>query len=176
MTKNAKTNTIAELKEQFENANFFYVTDSSTLSVDLINGLRRTFFENGITMTVAKNTLIRKALEQVKGKDYSAVYDVLHGPSTIIFTETSNLPAKLIQEFRKKKDKVKPALKAAYIDGDVILGDDQLETLIKLKSKKDLIGEVLGLLQTPARNVISALQSGGQTIAGIVKTLEEKAA
>ena len=106
-------------------------------------------------------------------KNYVAIYDALHGPTTLLFCETANLPAKVIKEFRKTNEK--PVLKAAYIDSGVFMGDNQLDALASLKSKNELIGEIVGLLQSPAKNVISALKSGGNTIAGLVKALEERA-
>jgi large subunit ribosomal protein L10 len=122
-------------------------------------------------MQVAKNTLIQKALEAVGG-DYSELFDALKGSSTIMFSESAKAPAKLIKELRKTGDK--PVLKAAYIDSAIFIGDNQLDALVNLKSKEELIGEIIGLLQSPAKNVISALQSGGNTIAGLVKTLQER--
>lgn len=165
---------IDELKEKFANNPFFYITDSSALSVEAINKFRRICFEKGIEVKVVKNTLAKKAMEHnAEEKNYVAIYDALHGPTTLLFCETANLPAKVIKEFRKTNEK--PVLKAAYIDSGVYIGDDQLDALVALKSKYELIGEVIGLLQSPAKNVISALKSGGNTIAGLVKALEERA-
>ena len=173
MTKAEKTATIEALKEKFEQNSFFYITDSSTLTVDQVNKFRRLCFEKGIEMKVVKNTLAKKALESFPAeKGYEALYEALHGPTAILFTETANVPARLIKEFRKTVDK--PEIKAAYIDTAVFIGDNQIEILTKLKSKQELLGEVIGLLQSPARNVVSALQSGGQTLMGILKTLEER--
>ncbi|MDX1477941.1 MAG: 50S ribosomal protein L10 [Saprospiraceae bacterium] len=173
MTKQEKVATIEELQNKFAEHEFFYVTDSSTLSVEEVNKLRRLCFENGIEMRVVKNTLARKALEAAADeKGYEPLYDILKGPTAIMFTETSNAPAKTIKQFREDYDR--PLLKAAYIDTDVYIGDDQLETLVKLKSKEELIGEVIGLLQSPMKNLISALQSGGNTLSGLLKALEER--
>ena len=122
-----------------------------------------------------KNTLAKKALEasSPEEKNYVALYDALHGPTTLLFCETANLPGKVLKEFRIKNQK--PVLKAAYIDSSVYFGDDQIEALANLKSKEDLVGEIISILQSPAKNVISALKSGGNTLAGLMKTLEERA-
>jgi len=173
MTKADKTAAIEALKEKFENNAYFYLADSSTLTVDQVNKFRRLCFEKGIEMRVVKNTLVRKALEAAPAdKNYKELYDALKGPTAVLFTETANAPARIIKEFRESNEK--PALKAAYIDAAVFLGDDQLEALTKLKSKEELLGEIIGLLQSPAKNVLSALNSGGQTIMGLLKALEER--
>lgn len=174
MDKAGKTAMIAELKEKFENCSFFYIADSSTLSVAKINKLRGVCFEKNIEMKVVKNKLARKAMESIEGRGYESLFESLKGSSTFFFTTNASEPAKLIEEFRKTNEK--PILKAAYIDSAIYVGDDQLSILAKLKSKEELVGEVLGLLQSPAKNVISALKSAGSTIAGLVKTLEERAA
>ena len=149
----------------------FYITDTSNLTVAKINNIRRKCFESDITMKVAKNSLIRKAMEAAGG-DYTEMFDVLKGSSSILFSKSATAPAKLIKALRKQGDK--PVLKAAYIDSAIFVGDNQLDALIKLKSKEQLIGEIIGLLQSPAKNVISALQSGGNILAGVVKTLQER--
>lgn len=175
MTREQKTAEIESLKELFDGVGSFYITDASTMTVEKVNELRRACFEKGITMKVAKNTLIRKALEaQAEGKGYEPVYDALHGPTAILLADVANVPARLLKDFRVENDR--PVLKAAWIDGAVYIGDDQIETLNKLKSKEELLGEVIGLLQSPASNLISALKSGGGKIAGLVKALEERAA
>lgn len=174
MTRAEKTTAIAELKEKFSNNSFFYLTDSSTLTVEQVNNLRRLCFEKGVEMKVVKNTLAIKALEDApEEKGYAGLYDSLKGPTAIMFTETANVPAKIIEEFRK--DHERPVLKAAYIDTSVYVGDDQVKALAALKSKEELIGEIITLLQSPAKNVISSLQSGGSTIMGLLKALEERA-
>jgi large subunit ribosomal protein L10 len=173
MTKAEKSAVIEELKEVFASSNCFYVTDCSALTVEHVNNLRRTCFEQGIQLRVIKNTLIRKALEQVSDTQYTELYSSLEGPTAIMFAETGNAPARLIKAFREKHDK--PVVKAAYIDSAIFVGDDQLDNLTKLKSRDELIGEIVGLLQSPATNVISALQSAGGKLAGILKTLEERA-
>jgi large subunit ribosomal protein L10 len=173
MTKAEKTATIEELKEKFSSVEYFYLTDSSTLSVAQINKFRRMCFEGGIEMRVVKNTLVKKAMDGIaEEKNYAGLYDALKGPTAILFTETANAPAKLLKEFRK--DNARPLLKAAYIDTAIFLGDEQLEALVTLKSKEDLIGEIISLLQSPAKNVVGSLQSGGQKLMGILKTLEER--
>lgn len=173
MTKTQKTDAIEALREKLETATSFYLTDSSTLTVAQVNKLRRLCNEGNIELQVVKNTLARKAMETFSDdRNFAALYDSLHGPTAIMFSESAKAPAKLIKDFRKTHER--PLLKAAYIDSSVFVGDDQIEILIKLKSKEELVGEVLMLLQSPARNVISALLSGGQTIAGLVKALEER--
>ena len=175
MTKAEKAAAIEGLKDKFSNVSYFYLTDASTLTVEQVNNFRRLCFEKGVEMKVVKNTLAQKALESFDAdRKYDALYESLKGPTAILFTETANVPAKVLKEFRK--DSEKPVLKAAYIDTAVYIGDDQIDSLTKLKSKEELIGEVIGLLQSPAKNVISALQSGGQTISGLLKALEERAA
>jgi large subunit ribosomal protein L10 len=171
MNKSEKQATIDTLTEKFSSSSFFYFTDTSGLTVEKINQLRRICFDKGINLQVAKNTLIKKAL--IAGGKFSDDLDpVLNGPTAIMFAEVGNVPAKVIKQFRN--DTTKPALKAAYIDSAVYIGEGQLEALISVKSKYELIGDVVGLLQSPAKNVISALKSGGGKIAGIVKTLQER--
>lgn len=175
MNKQEKDQVIEELREKFDNSSYIYFTDASAMTVEQVNKLRRLCFKEGIEMTVVKNKLAKKAMERIsEEKKFSSVFKALEGPTAIMLTDTANAPAKLIKDFRKGGD-TKPALKAAYIDTDVFFGEESLETLIALKSKGELIGEVILLLQSPAQNVISALQSGGQTIAGLVKALEERA-
>ncbi len=172
MNREEKHEIVQALTEQINEYGSFYITDTSNLSVAKINAIRRKCFENNIIIKVAKNKLVIKALEAAGG-DYSEVYGSLKGSSTILFSTSANAPAKLIKELRKGKEE-KPLLKAAYIDSAVFIGDNQLDALVNLKSKEQLIGEIIGLLQSPAKNVISALQSGGNTIAGLVKTLQER--
>jgi large subunit ribosomal protein L10 len=171
MNKEEKYDLVLALTEQMKEFGNFYITDTSDLTVAKVNTIRRQCFENDITMQVAKNSLIKKAMEAVGG-DMTPMYDVLKGSSSILFSKSATAPAKLIKQLRKKGDK--PLLKAAYIDSAVFIGDNQLDTLTKLKSKEQLIGEIVGLLQSPAKNVISALQSGGNILAGVVKTLQER--
>lgn len=175
MNKSNKGIAIEELKEKLSDSSFFYITDSSSLTVERINNLRRICFEKGVDMKVVKNTLLRKALESFgEDRGYAGLYEALHGPTAIMFTETASVPAKIIKEFRK--DEERPIIKAAYIDSAIYMGDHMIEDLVSLKSKEQLIGEIITILQSPAKNVVSALKSGGSTIAGLVKALEERAA
>lgn len=174
MNKQEKNQTIEALTEKFDNSSFIYFTDASSMTVAQVNKLRRMCFQKGIEMTVVKNTLARKAMERLGAeRGFTPVFKALEGPTAIMLTDTASAPAKLIKEFRK--DGSKPALKAAYIDSDIFFGDESIETLIALKSKEQLVGDIIMLLQSPAKNVISALKSGGNTIAGLVKTLEGRA-
>lgn len=172
MTKTEKQASIDALTQKFSDSNFFYFTDTSGLTVEKINKLRRICFDKGINLQVAKNTLIKKALV-AGGKFSDDLEPVLHGPTAVMFTETGNLPAKVIKQFLSEGN-TKPQLKAAYIDSAVYIGENQLEALVNVKSKEELIGDIVGLLQSPAKNVISALKSSGGKLAGIVKTLQER--
>ncbi len=175
MTRAEKELVIEGLKKEFTEYEYFYVTDSSTLDVAAVNELRGLCYEKGVTMKVAKNTLVKKALEGLENSSaYEALFDALKGPTALMFSTTANTPAKIIKEFRK--DHEKPVLKAAYIQSDIYLGDESVDELAALKSKEELIGDIIALLQSPAKNVVSALKSGGSTIAGLVKALEERAA
>lgn len=176
MTKEDKGAIIEELSEKFANTPYFYITDASGLNVAKTNELRRLCFERGIEYRVIKNTLIRKALESTN-TDYSSFDDaVLKGFSGVMFhQESGKVAAKLIKDFLKaNKNSIK--LKGASVDSSIFIGHDQLDTLLTLKSKQELVGEIIGLLQSPAKNVISGLQSGGNKLAGILKTLSEKEA
>jgi len=163
---------IAVLLEKYPN---IYITDTSALTVAKTNQLRRLCFDKGVKMLVAKNSLIRKAMERTNAESFEGMFESLKGTSAMMFSETGNVPAKLIKEFRKKGNE-KPLLKGAWIDTAVFLGENNLDTLANIKSKNELIGDIIALLQSPARNVISALQSSGGKLAGIVKTLSERAA
>lgn len=171
MRKEEKHDAVLALTETIAEYGNFYITDTANLSVAKVNDIRRKCFDNGIKMQVAKNTLIRKAMEASQG-DYSEIFDVLKGSSSILFSKSANAPAKLIKQLRKTGDK--PVLKAAYIDSAVFIGDNQLDALVNLKSKEQLVADIIALLQSPAKNVISGLQSGGNKLAGIVKTLQER--
>ncbi len=173
MTKSEKQAVIEEIAEKLQGTQYFYVTDASGLSVEEVNTVRRRCFESGVEYRVYKNTLIQKAIESVEAVDNN-IGEVLKGFSGIIFSpESSNAPAKVIKGLRQEGFE-KPVLKAASIDGDLYIGDNSVEELSKLKSKAELIGEVVGLLQSPATNVISALQSGGNNLSGLLKALAEK--
>ena len=171
MKREDKAAIISELSQKLKDASHFYLTDISELNAEDTSFLRRKCFEKEIELVVVKNTLLKKAMEQSEA-DYSEIFDVLKGSTSIMFTETGNVPGKLIQEFRKKSDK--PIVKAAYVEESVYIGDDQLVTLATIKSKNELIADVISLLQSPAKNVISALQSSGQTLTGVLKTLSER--
>lgn len=175
MKKQDKTIAIDQLKEKFSNNTYFYFTDSSTLTVEQVNKLRGLCYEKGIEMKVVKNTLARKALENISedSTTYDSLYDILKGPTTVMFTDVANAPAKLIKEFRKEFSR--PLLKAAYIDSAIFIGEEQLDTLATLKSKEELIGDVILLLQSPMKNLISSLKSGQNTISGLLKALENRA-
>ena len=171
MTREEKSQVIETLTAQLsDNANI-YLADISGLNAGSTTNLRRACFKAGVQLEVVKNTLLKKAMES-SDKDFGDLTEVLKGNTSIMFSETGNAPAKVIKEFRKKSDK--PLLKGAYIQESIYVGDDQLDSLVELKSKEELVGEIIGLLQSPAKNVISALKSGGSTIAGLVKTLSER--
>jgi large subunit ribosomal protein L10 len=173
MTKEEKAKYIEDLTAELREAGIFYLADTSTMTVEVINNLRRKCFQSNIRLKVVKNTLLEKAMERVEGIDYGQLKEVLAGPTSILFAEVGNVPAKIIQEFRKKSDR--PVLKGAFIEEAIFIGDNQLEALANIKSKNELIGDIVGLLQSPAKNVISALKGQGGKIAGILKTLEERA-
>ncbi|RME94317.1 MAG: 50S ribosomal protein L10 [Bacteroidetes bacterium] len=173
MTRTEKQHTVEVLKEKFSNSEYFYVTDASTLTVEEINKLRAMLFEKGIEMRVVKNTLARKAMEALpEDRNYGELFDALKGPTAILFSTVANAPAKVIKEYRG--DNERPILKAAYIDTAVYLGDDQLKMLADLKGKDELLGDILGLLMAPISNVMGALNSGGNTLTGLLKALEER--
>lgn len=174
MTREEKGQIIDALAEKFSQHNHFYITDASGFTVGQINAFRRICFHQGVEYRVYKNTMIRKALEKQSG-NFEPVFKVLHGFSGVIFSkESGNAPAKAIKEYRKKNEG-KPAFKAAAIQSDLYFGEENLSLLSELKSKNELIGEVIALLQSPAKNVLSALLSSKQTVAGLVKTLETRA-
>jgi len=173
MTKEQKNEAIEVLKEKFNQYNNFYITNTEALSVAQVNKLRKICFDKNVEMKVAKNTLIRKALENIDAARYSGVFDSLNGVTALMFSEDAKEPAMIISSFRTDTKTEKPVLKAAFIDMDVFVGDDQLEALKTLKSKQDLIGEIIGLLQSPAKNVISGLNAGGK-LASLIKALEDR--
>ena len=171
MNKEEKNIIIDELAGNLKEYQYVYVTDSSNLSANSNNELRKLLHKNGVKMQVIKNTFVHQALEK-SGTEWGALKDTLVGTTSLLFASNPKAPAIAIKEFRKKSDR--PLLKGAYIDSDVFIGDDQLGALVDLKTKDELVGEIIGLLQSPAKNVISALKSGGNTIAGLVKTLSER--
>ena len=173
MTKEEKGAIIDELSQKFQSIPYFYITDASGMSVAETNDLRRLCFERGIEYVVVKNTLIKKALETVENTDYTPFDEALKGFSGVMFhPENGKAAAQLIKDFRRTNDKLR--LKGASVDYSLFVGADQLDTLINLRSRTELIGDIIGLLQSPAKNVVSALSSGGGKLAGILKTLSER--
>jgi len=171
MKREEKDIIVNNLVDQLKGSPHFYLTDASELNAEATSLLRRKCFASEIKMVVVKNTLLKRALEQTEYK-VEELYDVLKGSTAIMFTNTGNGPAKLIKEFRKKFEK--PLIKAAYVEESVYIGDDQLDTLANIKSKEELIGDLIALLQSPITTVMSQLQSGGNILSGVVKTLSEK--
>lgn len=174
MTKEQKNEIIELLKDKFGQYDNFYVTNTESLTVEQVGKLRSICFDKKVEMKVAKNTLIKKALENLDDKKYAGVYESLNGVTALLFSDSAKEPALIISSFRKETNLEKPVLKAAFIDGDVFEGDNQLKTLSTLKSKHDLIGEIITLLQSPAKNVISGLNAGNK-LAGLIKALELRA-
>lgn len=174
MNKTEKNEVIDVLKEKFNQYNNFYITNTESLSVAQITKLRRVCFDKQVELKVAKNTLIRKALESIDESRFGEVFDSLHGVTALMFSENPKEPALILSGFRTDNKTEKPVLKAAFIDGSVFVGDDQLTALKTLKSKQDLIGEIIGLLQSPAKNVISGLNAGSK-LASLLKALKDRA-
>ena len=171
MTREEKSRVIEDLTAQLADTSVIYVADISGLDAETTSSLRRACFKAGIKLEVVKNTLLEKAMES-SDNNYGELPSILKGNTSIMISENGNAPAKLIKEFRKKADK--PILKGAYVDEAVFIGDNQIDALIALKSKNEVIGEIVTILQSPAKNVISALKSSGGTIAGLIKTLSER--
>ena len=171
MTREEKSQVIEDLTAQLADSANIYLADISGLNADTTSKLRRACFKANVKLAVVKNTLLAKAMESSE-KDFGELPEILKGNTSIMLSETGNAPAKVIKEFRKKSDR--PLLKGAFIEEAIDIGDDQLDALVDIKSREELIGEIVGLLQSPAKNVISALKSGGATIAGLVKTLQER--
>jgi len=171
MTREEKNTIIDELTEQVNSRSHLYITDISTLNAGDTSDLRRKCFEKDVKLIVVKNSLLKKALEKAEN-DYTDLLRTLKDSSSVMLSDTGNLPAKLIKDFRRGHDK--PILKAAYVEGYVYLGDEQLEWLAALKSKEELVSDIILLLQSPLKNVISALQSGNNILTGVLKTLSEK--
>lgn len=175
MTREEKAKVIERLTEKFDQNSHFYIADASGLTVAQVNDFRRLCFKYGIEYGVYKNTLIKKALEKREGIDFSAMFEVLKGFSGILFSrEIANAPAKVMKEMRLKLQG-RPVLKAAYVETDVYLGDESLDSLSELKSKNELIADIIALLQSPAKNIVSALLSGKGKVSGIVTALEKRA-
>lgn len=171
MTKEEKNNLVGELTDLLASNNILYLADMSAMTVEQSTNFRRLAFGRKISVRVVKNALLKKAMER-SGKPFEGMFPALKGNTSIIIAEAGNAPAKLLKDFRKAGDK--PKLKAAYIEEGIYLGDNQLDTLVTLKSKEELVGDIIMLLQSPAKKVISQLQSGGQKLSGIVKTLSER--
>jgi large subunit ribosomal protein L10 len=171
MTREEKSRVIEDLTAQLASSNVVYIADISNLNAETTSNLRRACYKAGIQLNVVKNTLLEKAMK-ASDNDYGDLPSVLKGNTSIMIAEAGNGPAKIIKEFRKKSDR--PILKGAYIDSAVFIGDNQLDALVAIKSKEEVIGDIIMLLQSPAKNVVSALKSGGGKIAGIVKTLSER--
>lgn len=171
MTREEKGQVIEDLTGRLNETNTIYLADISGLDASSTTKLRRACFKADVSLTVVKNTLLAKAIEASE-REYGELSTVLTGNTSIMISEKGNAPAKIIKEFRKKAEK--PLIKGAYIDEAIYIGDEHLETLSNIKSKEELIGDVVGLLQSPAKNVISALKNGGGKLAGILKTLSEK--
>jgi len=171
MTREEKSQVIQDLTAKLADTNIIYLADISGLDALATSNLRRACFKANVKLAVVKNTLLSKAME-ASDKDFGELPNVLKGNTSIMIAEASNAPAKVIKEFRKKSDK--PLLKGAFVEESIYVGDDQLDTLVNIKSKEELIGEIITLLQSPAKNVISALQSSGQKLSGIITTLSEK--
>ena len=171
MRREEKNAIIDGLTVQINNASHFYLTDLSEQNAADTSSLRRKCFEKDIELVVVKNTLLKRALDKSEG-NFEELYDTLKNSTSVMFCETGNIPAKLIKEFRKVHER--PVLKAAYVEESIYLGDEQLDALSSLKSKNELIGDVLLLLQSPMKNLLSAMQSGGNNLAGVVQTLAER--
>ena len=171
MTREEKSKVIKVLTAELAENSNLYLTDISGLNAATTSALRRACFKANIRLAVVKNTLLEKAME-ASDKDFGDLPTILKGNTSVMYSETGNAPAKVIKAFRKKSDK--PFLKGAHIEEAVYLGDDQLDMLVDIKSKEELIGDIIGLLQSPAKNLISALQSSGGKLSGIIKTLSQK--
>jgi len=171
MTREEKSQVIEELTAQLTDNTNIYLTDISGLNAGTTSDLRRACFKANVKLAVVKNTLLEKAME-ASDKEFGELPSILKGNTSVMYSETGNAPAKVIKAFRKKSDK--PLLKGAFIEAAIYLGDDQLDILVDIKSREELIGEIIGLLQSPAKNVISALQSSGGKLSGILKTLSQK--
>jgi len=172
MNREEKAQYIDDLAAELSTANVLYLTDTAELTVESVNALRRRCFQTQISLKVVKNALLKKAMERVEGRNYGELVGLLKGSTSIMISQEANAPARLIQEFRKKN--AKPILKGAYVEEAIFIGDNQLVTLEFMKSKDELIGEIIGLLQSPTKNVVSGLKGAGAKIAGILKTLEER--
>jgi large subunit ribosomal protein L10 len=173
MNREEKTIVINELTDQLANNGVIYLADISGLNAQDTSNLRRACHKANVKLEVVKNTMLAKAMTN-SDKDFGELPEILKGNTSIMFSETGNVPAKIIKDFRKKSKQDMPILKGAFIDASIYVGNDMLDTLVNIKSREELIGEIIGLLQSPAKNVVSALQSGGNTLTGLLKTLSER--
>ncbi len=173
MTREEKNQFVDQLASTLGESPIVYLADTSALNAVDTSKLRRSCHSKGIKLQVVKNTLLKRAMDKDDGSDYSELYETLKGTTSLMFADVANAPAKLIREFRKSHDK--PLLKGAIIEDAVYIGEENLIALSEIKSREEMIGEIIGLLQSPIKNVIGSLQSGGQTISGLLKTLEERA-
>lgn len=172
MNREEKNQLIDSLAEQLSNNETIYIADISHLNSEMTHQLRALCFKRDIKLAVVKNTLLKRAMDKTD-KDFDALYEILSGPTSVMYGETGSAPAKLIKEFRKKSDR--PILKGAYIEEETYIGDDQLDYLAAIKTKNELIADLVSLLQSPMMNVMSQLQSGSNTLTGVLTTLSEKA-
>ena len=172
MTRTEKDQLIDELVQVLAEKNVVYLTDASGLDSEATTSLRRECYKKDITVRVVKNTLLRKAMERTEARDYTELYEVLKGQTALLFGDIGNAPARVLKEFRKKHDM--PILKGAYVEEATYLGDENLEALTNIKSKEELVADVIALLQSPMKNVVGALNSGGNTLSGLVKALQER--
>jgi len=172
MTRTEKDQLIDELVQMLAEKNVVYLTDASGLDSEATTSLRRECYKKDIRVRVVKNTLLRKAMERTEGRDYTELYDVLKGQTALLVGDVGNAPARVLKEFRKKHDM--PILKGAYVEEATYLGDENLEALTNIKSKEELVADVIALLQSPMKNVVGALNSGGNTLSGLVKALQER--
>jgi large subunit ribosomal protein L10 len=173
MKKEDKSAIIKQLESSLSEYAHFYLTDIGGLNAAQTSELRRVCYKQDVKLVVVKNTLLKKALENLNA-DFTELNTSLKGETSLMLSNTGNVPAKIIQDFSKTSKSKKPVLKAAYVEESFYIGENQLEALINVKTKNELIGEIIGLLQSPAKNVVSALQSGGTTIHGVLKTLSER--
>ena len=172
MTRTEKDQLIDELVQMLTEKNVVYLTDASGLDSEATTSLRRECFKKDINVRVVKNTLLRKAMERTEGREYTDLYEVLKGQTALLVGDVGNAPARVLKEFRKKHDM--PVLKGAYVEEATYLGDNNLEALTNLKSKEELVSEVIALLQSPMKTVVGSLNSGGTTLSGLVKALQER--
>ena len=172
MTREEKDLQIKELTQMLADNSVLYLTDATGLNAEETTQLRRACYKNDVRMQVVKNTLLRRAMEASEGTDFSELYEVLSGQTALLVGNVGNAPAKILKEFRKKSDM--PTLKAAYVEESTYLGDDQIDALTAIKSKDEIVAELIALLQSPIKNVVGALNSGGNTVSGLVKALQNR--